>query len=30
VDGSDGIRPERLIYADGPETLIVRFPDAWI
>jgi hypothetical protein len=30
VDGSDGIRPERLIYADGPETLIVRFPDAWV
>lgn len=30
VDGSDGVRPERLIYADGPETLIVRFPDAWV
>ena len=30
IDGSDGVRPGRLVYADGPETLIVRFPDAWI
>lgn len=30
IDGSDGVRPERLMYADGPETLLVRFPDAWV
>jgi hypothetical protein len=30
IDGSGGIRPERLIYADGEETLIVRIPDDWV
>ncbi len=30
IDGSDGVRPARLIYADGPETLMVRFPDSWM
>jgi hypothetical protein len=30
IDGSDGVHPERLRYADGPETLTERFPNAWV
>lgn len=30
IDGSDGVHPERLRYADGPEMLTERFPDAWV
>jgi hypothetical protein len=30
IDGSDGAHPERLRYADGPEMLTERFPDAWV
>lgn len=30
IDGSRGVRPERLIYADGEETLIVRIPNDWV
>jgi hypothetical protein len=30
IDGSDEVHPERLRYADGPEMLIERFPDAWV
>lgn len=30
IDGSGDVRPERLIYADGDETLIVRIPNAWV
>lgn len=30
IDGSGGVRPERLIYADGPETLIIRIPSTWV
>ncbi|HEU4356503.1 MAG TPA: hypothetical protein VFT27_13020 [Actinomycetota bacterium] len=29
IDGSGGVRPERLIYSDGEETLVVRIPDDW-
>lgn len=30
IDGSGGVRPERLVYADGEETLVVRVPNAWV
>ncbi|GBC86083.1 hypothetical protein HRbin12_00065 [bacterium HR12] len=30
IDGSDGDRPERLIYRDGPERLEIRFRGAWV
>ncbi len=30
IDGSDSVHPERLRYADGPETLTERFPNAWV
>lgn len=29
IDGSDGERPDRLTYEDGPETLMVRFEGRW-
>jgi hypothetical protein len=29
IDGSDGERPARLTYQDGPETLMVRFEGRW-
>lgn len=30
IDGSDGDRPERLTYRDGPERLEIRFRGAWV
>lgn len=30
IDGSGSIRPERLIYADGEETLVVRISNDWV
>lgn len=30
IDGSDGERPARLVYEDGPETLVVRFRGRWV
>jgi hypothetical protein len=30
IDGSGGVLPERLTYADGEETLIVRIPNDWV
>ncbi len=30
VDGSDGERPDRLIYSDGPERLTIRFRGTWV
>ncbi len=30
IDGSDGERPVRLVYQDGPETLTVRFKGRWV
>ena len=30
IDGSDGDRPDRLIYADGPERFTIRFRGTWV
>lgn len=30
IDGTDGARPERLVYLDGEETLTVRFRGDWV
>ncbi len=29
IDGSDGDRPDRLVYADGPERFTIRFRGTW-
>ena len=29
IDGSDGDRPDRLVYTDGPERFIIRFRGTW-